>query len=261
MLVAVGSVKGSPGVTTACVALASRWPAGERRPTVVECDPAGGDLALRWRLGLHPGLSDVAAAVAGMAQPGPEALAEGVQGLRLESGVVVSVVCSGPGGTEVRSALPLLAGPGAKVLNPPDGVVVADVGRLDPGSAAWSVATGADLVVLIVEGTLVGAAHVRFRLAEVRALAGMGVAVAVAVREADYGSAEVADVFRAEGHELHFIGPLGPARIAAAAPRWRSSRRPDAWRRLAQAVFEAASATGPLAITAGEEPTGSERAR
>lgn len=258
MLVAVGSLHGSPGVTTACVALAAHWPAREPRPTVVECDPAGGDLALRWRLGLHPGLSDAAAAVAGMAQPGPEALAEGVQHLSLEGGVVVPVVCAGPGGAEVRSALPLLAGPGAKVLYPPDATVIADLGRLDPGSAAWPVAAGADLVVLVVEGTLVGAAHLRFRLDEVRALAGRGVEVTIAVRKADYGIAEVADVFRAEGHELRFLGSLGPARITQAASRWRAARRPDVWRELARSVFTAASSARPPAITAGEGPTESE---
>lgn len=46
MLVALCSDKGSPGVTTAALALAAAWP---EPATVVEGDAAGGDLALRVR--------------------------------------------------------------------------------------------------------------------------------------------------------------------------------------------------------------------
>ncbi|RYJ06001.1 MAG: hypothetical protein EON52_08655, partial [Actinomycetales bacterium] len=43
-LVAFASAKGSPGVTTASLLVGALWP----RPTiVVECDPSGGDVALR----------------------------------------------------------------------------------------------------------------------------------------------------------------------------------------------------------------------
>lgn len=40
----MGAAKGGPGVTTAAVALAAVWP---RSAIVAECDPSGGDLALR----------------------------------------------------------------------------------------------------------------------------------------------------------------------------------------------------------------------
>ena len=43
-LIVIGAAKGGPGVTTAAVALAAVWP---RRAIVAECDPSGGDLALR----------------------------------------------------------------------------------------------------------------------------------------------------------------------------------------------------------------------
>ena len=48
-LVALCSLKGSPGVTTAALGLAAGWPSAEQ-PVVVECDPAGGDLLGRYRL-------------------------------------------------------------------------------------------------------------------------------------------------------------------------------------------------------------------
>ncbi len=49
VLVAVASVKGSPGVTTLCVALAACWP-DPAGAIVVEADPAGGDVAMRFGL-------------------------------------------------------------------------------------------------------------------------------------------------------------------------------------------------------------------
>ena len=49
-LIALASVKGSPGVTTTCLVLAAAWP-GQRR-LIIEADPAGGDLG-PW-LGLPP---------------------------------------------------------------------------------------------------------------------------------------------------------------------------------------------------------------
>jgi hypothetical protein len=43
-LIALASIKGSPGVTTAATALAASWPEG-RQVLLVEADPFGGDLA------------------------------------------------------------------------------------------------------------------------------------------------------------------------------------------------------------------------
>lgn len=43
-LLAVASAKGSPGVTTAAMLIGGLWP---RPSVVVECDPAGGDIATR----------------------------------------------------------------------------------------------------------------------------------------------------------------------------------------------------------------------
>ena len=56
---ALASSKGSPGVTTMAVALASWWP---RPSIVIEADPAGGDLAARLALPEEPGLVSLAAA-------------------------------------------------------------------------------------------------------------------------------------------------------------------------------------------------------
>ena len=75
------SVKGAPGVTTAACALGAVWP--ERRPTpiVVECDPAGGDLAARFGLEVTRGVVSLTVAlerehdvaVGGRPEPPPRA--------------------------------------------------------------------------------------------------------------------------------------------------------------------------------------------
>ena len=62
MLIAVGSVKGSPGATTFGLALAAQWPDSGPR-ILAELDPSGGDLAARFALSLSPGLVSLAAAV------------------------------------------------------------------------------------------------------------------------------------------------------------------------------------------------------
>src|SRR5437764_653763 len=62
MLTVVTSGKAAPGVTTSCWALALSWP---RRLLVVDCDPAGGDMAAGWlvgRIGAGPYPADEVAA-------------------------------------------------------------------------------------------------------------------------------------------------------------------------------------------------------
>ena len=64
-LVALASAKGSPGVTTASLVFGALWP---RQVLLAECDPAGGDVAIRMTapagapLGSDRGLVSLAAA-------------------------------------------------------------------------------------------------------------------------------------------------------------------------------------------------------
>ena len=62
-LVCLASQKGAPGVTLTALALGVSWHgATRRRAVLLEADPAGGVLAIRYRLGLEPGLVTLAAA-------------------------------------------------------------------------------------------------------------------------------------------------------------------------------------------------------
>src|SRR5262249_35676958 len=91
MLVAVCSLKGSPGVTTLATALGARWP-GRENPIVVEVDPAGGDLMARFRLPDTPGLVSLAAAARGRGQADQDLVTQHTQllpgGLRVVLGPV-----------------------------------------------------------------------------------------------------------------------------------------------------------------------------
>ncbi|SFO05400.1 carbon monoxide dehydrogenase maturation protein [Amycolatopsis rubida] len=166
MLIALCSVKGSPGVTTLAVALAVKWPQTENtRRLVAEVDPAGGDLAMRFGLPASPGLVSLAAAARRTRDPAvvwehTQALPSGAR-----------VLLAPPGGAHARAALSTLAtapdGPLLDVVAQEPGVVaLADCGRVDPGSPAEAIARRADALVLVIGTQGDDLAHTAARLGE-----------------------------------------------------------------------------------------------
>lgn len=156
-LVALCSLKGSPGVTTAALGLAAGWPSAEQ-PVVVECDPAGGDLLGRYRLETAPGLMSLAAAARHSAEPG--LVWRHTQ--RLPGGLPVIV---GPAGADqARASLAQLtqSGTGAlrRAANRAGTVVIADCGRIDPDSPALDVMHEADVMLLLARARDDALAHV-----------------------------------------------------------------------------------------------------
>lgn len=159
-LIAVAADKGSPGVTTTVVALGAVWP----RPTVLaECDPAGGDLSLRLRAaGGEPllparGLVSYAAAL----RRGPAPLREHTQ--QVEGGLQVLV---GLENAEQGAGLTgLWPGVAAGLARESEVDVIADCGRLGPGSPAVEVLRAADQVLLLTRPTLESVVHLRNRIA------------------------------------------------------------------------------------------------
>lgn len=145
---ALGSVKGSPGVTTLLLALATAWPA-ERPLLLVETDADGGTLAARTGLAPEPGLVTLAgrsaatplaaAELAGHTQP----LAEGVSAL---------VAPAAP--EQTHWALELVGEPLAAVLPAAGHDVLVDAGRLRPDDPAGPLLDGADRVVLVAQPRL-----------------------------------------------------------------------------------------------------------
>jgi hypothetical protein len=144
-VVALGSVRGAPGVTTAALLLASCLDG-----TLVEADPAGGVLAVRYCLAREPGLTTLAAA----SGRGPARLADHAQ----DAGGLPVLV--GPDSPEASEALWRTAGDTlARTIADAPGRVVVDAGRLQRPAA---IVRRADLVVLVarpVAEHLVGAMH------------------------------------------------------------------------------------------------------
>lgn len=163
MLIAVVSVKGSPGATTFATALAARWPL-PARTVMVEADPSGGDVGIRFSLESTPGLVSVAAAA--RRSEDPELLWQHAQ--TLPGGL--AVVAAPPDAGRARAALSALADStgGASVLrtaaNAPDTVVIADCGRVDAGSVALPIVRSADVLILLTRAHADDLAHLARRL-------------------------------------------------------------------------------------------------
>lgn len=222
-LIALGKAK-SWGTTTAVMALANVWPS-ERRLLVAECDPAGGDLAPRYGLALEPGLVSLAAAA--RRELSASTVAANTQSL--PGGLAVLV--APPAAEQARAALSAIAGRLADAMRSEfDQDVLADCGRLDPGSPAQELARSAALTVVVARATLEETTHV---LARVNGLRALGAEVVVVLVEDEprlggqrpYRPEEVAGAVGAEvvGSLAH--DPKGAALLAGRATSDRALQR------------------------------------
>ncbi len=251
-MVAFASVKASPGVTTAALAVAAGWPQPVRA-VVAECDPAGGDVAAWFDLPATPGLVSLAAAA--RRDPAAGRLADHCQ--RLPGGV--EVLAGPPGAAQAIAALQVLAGQRAGALTTPTdrapAVVVADCGRLTPGSPAGTLLGVARLTVLVVRPVLAEVSHVAAAVDAVREVTRS--LVLVVVGDDGYTSDDLAAAL-----EVPVMGrlPHDPAGAGLTAGRVAVSRRLLRRSRLARAARVLAAdlahrLTGDVpALTAGPEP-------
>jgi MinD-like ATPase involved in chromosome partitioning or flagellar assembly len=219
-LIAVAAGKGSPGVTTAALALASHWP----RPTVLaECDPSGGDLAY-WLpaddgrpLDLRRGMVSLAAAarhdVAG-AQ-----LDEHLQ--RLPNGVPALV---GVNDSDQAATIGPLWSSVVTMLQAATADVLVDLGRLGTAAGpADEVIRHAQLTVLVTRPAIDAVAHLRARLATLRNRYGggrLGVVVVTDPKDPS-GCHDVAAAVDAADLRVPILGRLAWDPKAAAALRGR----------------------------------------
>jgi MinD-like ATPase involved in chromosome partitioning or flagellar assembly len=144
-LICVTSAHGAPGTTTLSLLAAGCWP---RAAAVVEADPSGGVLAVRYALGRTPGLADLVAAVDTHAPA--SALWSSAQSL--PGGL--RVVPAPESGEVTVGILDDAAGPLARWLRRLEDVdVIVDCGRSHPGSPAVALMGGADAVLVVVRAT------------------------------------------------------------------------------------------------------------
>jgi MinD-like ATPase involved in chromosome partitioning or flagellar assembly len=167
--IAFASAKGSPGVTTTVAALAATWP-DDRDLHVVELDPSGGDLVVRFDLALEPGLVTLAAA--GRRELGPDLFVSHTQVLPSDAGgddrPVRRVLPAPVAAEQAGAALAAVRTGLSRVLRSLDGDVLIDCGRLDPTSPAVDAAIEADLLVMVARPVVAEVHHLAARLASLR---------------------------------------------------------------------------------------------
>jgi hypothetical protein len=226
-LVALAADKGAPGVTTVTVALGAVWP---ERAIVAECDPAGGDLAYRLPgpggapLDPHRGLLSLAATARHGVEP--QQLWDHVQalngGLEVLVGVTTAEQSAGLSG--------LWDGLGQALGRVPGADVLADCGRIAPGSPSTALLRHASLLALVARATVDSVAHARDRLA---ALAGMlgdgavmgpsiGLVLVVPPGESKGAVAQVTEVLRAAHLPVEILGTIAddPKGAGLLAGQW-----------------------------------------
>jgi hypothetical protein len=250
-IVALASVKGSPGVTTTALALALWWP----RPLVVmEADPAGGDLGARLGLPEEPGLVGLAASLRRDSRGGTP------DGASIERYVKtasegISLVTAPAGSRQATAAVGLLSG--LATLSLPDGAdLLLDLGRLvDTGRRDQALLTGslvdaADLLVWVSRPQLADLAHLA--AAVERRQDSDPEPVVVLTGGGPYPADEVATALA-----VTVLGNL-PADPSGAAALWAGSGRTWAHSALGRATRDLAAALAELSGAAGEgEPVGS----
>jgi cellulose biosynthesis protein BcsQ len=223
-LYAVCSAKGSPGVSTAAIALGLTW-AGAA--VVADLDPAGGDLSVRYRdqegrpLDPDRGLMSLAAAVRRGSEGAhvEEHLQAAGGRLPLLVGVARPEQVTALGTSWQHVARALTTMPGHDVL--------ADCGRVLPGSATMPVLTQADAILILTRPTMEELYHLRERLRgltetmRLRDLDAVPVGIAVLAGERDRDSVpDVAQVIAAAGLPATVVGAFAIEPKTAAALRY-----------------------------------------
>lgn len=176
-LIAFASAKGSPGVSVTVAGLAALW---SRRAIVADLDPIGSDVALRYRsengdpLDTGRGLVSLGAAVraGGVAQ-----LEDHLQ--RTAGGMETLVGVASPSQVQGLGAAWQHIGTTLRRMQNVD--VLADCGRLTPGSPAMPIVEQADAVVMVTGPSLESVAHLRERLRGLHSVLRLGSIDAVPV--------------------------------------------------------------------------------
>jgi hypothetical protein len=143
-LICVGSVRSAPGATTLGVLMAAAWPP-DRPVVLVESDPDGGVVAARFGIGRDPGLASLAAALRS-GPPPVEVVWDCAQRLPGGLAVIPAYESADVVSTTLRDAGSRLA----SWCSAAEGIdLIADCGRLRPGSPADPLLDVADAVLIV----------------------------------------------------------------------------------------------------------------
>jgi cellulose biosynthesis protein BcsQ len=222
-LIAVASFSGSPGVTTAALSIAACWPA-EADPVLVEADPSGGDLQAWFGLPDAPGMVSLAAAARRGSSPdllaGHAAHLPG--GLQALPGPV--------GASQAHAAASQLAAVGYEPVTAAASagrVIVADCGRLTPGTPVTRLLDAANLLLVVTTGDAAALAHVHAPLGTLADLAGQ-TELLLSGRPGPYPAAEISNTLSVDVAGRLPWDPAGAALLRGVPVRrgWRTRWRP-----------------------------------
>ncbi len=190
-LIAIGSVRGAPGATTLAIALAAVWDRAGRLPFLLEADPDGGVLAARFGLGHRPSLTDLGVRARSSIQA--DDLWQAAQAVPTPGdGGAIPVVVAHPSSDQCQATLRTVGSRlGALLESMPEHDVLADVGRLRPGSPALGLVEEASLVLLVLRPRLEEVDAVAQRVASLNERRSVRL---VLVGERPYPPGEVASV-------------------------------------------------------------------
>jgi hypothetical protein len=212
-LIAVGSGR-SPGLTTTVHAMALVWPK-PRRCLIAELDADGGTLAARHAITSDPGL--VSFAAAGRRGFVPDDVLGHCQ--QLSDGTPVLVGPTSP--DRAASALATLGARLGRALDTlVDYDVLADCGRLDSRSPVLELISASPYLLLVVEPSVEGVAHLAARLPALPLPPGRVALVCIGDRP--YRAAEVAQALNLPVLGVVAHDPRGAAQLAEGRPNWRS---------------------------------------
>ncbi len=144
-LICVGAAKGAPGATLTAVGLAAAWPVGpHQKKVIIEADPSGGSLAIRYQLPTSPGLLSLAA------RAGAGLDADQVWSSAQELPGGLAAILAPDRADQIAVALRSAGGSiGQWLAETPDIVAIADVGRLVIEPVVQPLIAVADAVLVV----------------------------------------------------------------------------------------------------------------
>lgn len=186
-LIGLCSVKGAPGTTTLATALAAH---GRTNGAVlIEAEPSGGDLAVRYGISQNPGLAALAARARHPAEPHRDVLSDLTRSNEPGGFVLLPAPVEPAAATAALDTLS--AWPEALTIVSRTRPILMDFGRVDPHSPSRGLIEACDKVCMVVRGDAVSLGHAREAswLSEVPGQVGF-----VLVDTGPYRAAEAADV-------------------------------------------------------------------
>lgn len=240
MIVTVGSIRGSPGVTSWSLLLAAAWPtAFDAERVVLEADPSGGVLGARYGWGVDPGTVSLIAALR-RSGPGDRIAVEShARPVAPDLWVV-----PGPESAEqARAVLSVSASDLAVGLSRDDRAWFVDAGRLDESNPTLATVSAATVSIVVCGGRPEDVVALRSRVGLLRRN-GAGTVGVIVTSSCPYRRSELVEF--AEADQVWSASADVDLREAAAAVLGpsRRARRSMVWRRALDVAADVATLAG-----------------